>query len=614
MRTHRGATSSGGQPPASQDRELAGRQYSSQTVLSSAGLLSEYNRAGGLQAADVWVAQRLGDTLGEANELARLGMAIAVAAARDGATCADLTYWAGKPVDAEASEQQTTPVLCWPELDTWMEAIAGSKFVTTKALRLEDQLLYVDRYWRDEKLVCEAIISRLAQPEPQVDMARVQAGLERVFPAATFAEQRAAAAAAIRQWFTIITGGPGTGKTTAVAGMMAVLAQEFHRRHGRPPLMALAAPTGKAATRLQEAVDAALAHFPADDQARLQQLQASTIHRLLGKKPDTWTRFKHNRTRHLPHDVIVIDEASMVSLTMMARLLEAMRPDARLIMVGDPDQLASVEAGNVLADLVNAFTGQPDSPVAGLHTAHRYGKNIGALAQAVRVGDATAALEVLTAGGEQVELIPADNPTAMAALQAELADVAVQQRHASQHGDQAAALRLLNSHRLLCAHRHGLHGVSGWNRIVENGAATATGVRYYQPWYPGRPVLVQTNDAVLGVSNGDIGITVRVDEQLRVVIDGENPVLVPPARLPDVETVHAMTIHKSQGSQAHTVTVIVPPVDSALLTRELFYTAITRAQTKVRVVGTPAMVTAALARQVQRASGLQARLQRALQA
>jgi exodeoxyribonuclease V alpha subunit len=173
---------------------------------------------------------------------------------------------------------------------------------------------------------------------------------------------------------------------------------------------------------------------------------------------------------------------------------------------------------------------------------------------------------------------------------------------------------LLEEHRLLCAHRRGPYGVSGWNRLVEQLAAERTGVAYYQPWYPGRPVLVTANDSGLGLNNGDTGVAVRLpDGRLRVFLDGpEGPREFATTRLPDVETLHAMTVHKAQGSQAHTVSVVLPPDDSPLLTRELFYTAVTRAQRKVRIVGTESAVRAAVGREVQRASGLCDRLRRAL--
>ncbi len=237
------------------------------------------------------------------------------------------------------------------------------------------------------------------------------ARLERLFPAG-FEEQREAAEIALAQAVTVLTGGPGTGKTTTVARLLALLAEQAGASRLR---IALAAPTGKAAARLQEAVQHEVAKLDEADRARLGELQAMTLHRLLGSRPDSSSRFRHNRGNRLPHDVIVVDETSMVSLTMMARLLEAVRPDARLVLVGDADQLASVEAGAVLADLVDGLSARTDVRVAALRTSHRFGEAIGFLAEAIRVGDADRALELLRSGDEHIEFIEDDASDALRA-------------------------------------------------------------------------------------------------------------------------------------------------------------------------------------------------------
>ncbi len=304
-------------------------------------------------------------------------------------------------------------------------------------------------------------------------------------------------------------------------------------------------------------------------------------------------RFKHNRGNRLPHDVIVVDETSMVSLTMMARLLEAVRPDTRLILVGDPDQLASVEAGAVLADLVDGLTARDDVRVAALRTPHRFGESIGALAEAIRVGDADRVLELLRSGGEHVEWLDSDGPAG--GLRAVLVPHALRVREAALLGATEVALATLDEHRLLCAHRQGPYGVTHWNRQVERWLSEETGQPVSSPWYAGRPVLVTANDYGLKVYNGDTGVVVAGPEGLRAVIAGAAGTLgFATSRLTDIETMHAMTIHKSQGSQADEVTVLMPPEDSRLLTRELFYTAVTRAKTRVRVAGSAAAVRAAI--------------------
>ena len=251
-------------------------------------------------------------------------------------------------------------------------------------LRRQEHLLYLDRYWREEEQVADdlrAMVSRRA-----VDAVDSTADIERLFPAG-YEEQRGAAEIALSQRVTVLTGGPGTGKTTTVARLLALFAGQAGP--GSRLRIALAAPTGKAAARLQEAVQLEIDKLELVDQRRLSGLQATTLHRLLGSRPDSSSRFRHHRGNRLPHDVIVVDETSMVSLTMMARLLEAVRPQSRLLLVGDPDQLASVDAGAVLADLVDGLGAGEGSPVVALQTSHRFGESIGALASAIRTATPT---------------------------------------------------------------------------------------------------------------------------------------------------------------------------------------------------------------------------------
>ncbi|ROR92815.1 exodeoxyribonuclease V subunit alpha [Nocardioides aurantiacus] len=576
-------------------------------VLGATGLLARFNHPEVLAAADVHVAQRLGSLAQETDDEVLLAVALAVRAVRTGSVCLDLATIGALPLEDDV-------VLPWPEPTAWTAAVASSALVAQQLLRLDGTRLYLDRYWREEGQVCDDLVARVRRDPPEVDVALLEAGLERVFPGEGYAEQRDAARGAAVRWTTVLTGGPGTGKTTTVAGLLTLVAEQHELLTGRPPRMALSAPTGKAAARLQEAVQEATERLAPADQQRLGVLQASTLHRLLGWRPDSRVRFRHHRGNRLPHDVVVVDETSMVSLTMMARLLEAMRPDARLVLVGDPDQLASVEAGAVLADLVAGLEDGADSPVAALRRTHRFGARIGALADALRTGDADAALAQLRAGGGEVELVDAADEAAMTRFRDEVADVAVELRRTGEAGDRTGALAALGGHRLLCAHREGPYGVGGWNRLVERLVAERTGVTHYDEWYAGRPILVTANDYDQLLNNGDMGATVRdADGRLRVVVQvGGATRELATSRLAGVETVHAMTVHKSQGSQARVVSVVLPDEQSRLLTRELFYTAVTRAQERVRVVGTEAAVRAAVSREVQRASGLRERLRGAL--
>jgi exodeoxyribonuclease V alpha subunit len=390
--------------------------------------------------------------------------------------------------------------------------------------------------------------------------------------------------------------------------MLALLAEQAELTGTARPRIALAAPTGKAAARLQEAVQLEVDMLDTAGQQRLTGLHATTLHRLLGSRPDNSSRFRHHRDNRLPHDVIVVDETSMVSLTMMARLLEAIRPDTRLVLVGDPDQLASVEAGAVLADMVDGLGARGDTEIAALRSSHRFGKSIGRLAEAIRVGDTNRVVEALRQGGDHIEWIDTGDPAEQ--LRKVLVPHALRLRQAAVLGDTGAALATLDEHRMLCAHRRGPSGAEHWNRQVERWLTEATGEPIWSSWYVGRPVLVTANDYGLGLYNGDTGVTVLHNGVLRAVVAAaDEPLEFATTRLADVDTMHAMTIHKSQGSQAAEVTVLLPPEESRLLTRELLYTAVTRAKTKVRVVGSAAELRAAINRRAVRATGLRHRLQ-----
>ena len=563
---------------------------------SASGLLRTFNEAGVFTAGDLHVAGRIGAVLGVPDEELLLAVALAVRAVRGGSVCVDLT-----------TVPDLAPDLPWPDPDGWRTALAESPLVSASVLHLEDDLLYLDRYWREEGQVVDDVLARAALPPPTLDPAVLGAGLERVFPLPGYDEQRAAARIALSHWTAVLTGGPGTGKTTAVAGLLALLAEQSPT----PLRIALAAPTGKAAARLEEAVRDETAKLPAEDRARLGTLSGQTLHRLLGSRPETRTRFRHHRGNRLPHDVVVVDESSMVSLTMMARLIESIREDTRLVFVGDPDQLVSVEAGAVLANLVDGLAELPGSGLARLATNRRSKPPIRALAAAVQAIDPDAAMEVLTGGHPEVEFLPADDPASGLALRQILLDHSRAVLAPALRGEAEEALEVSGAHRMLCAHREGPYGVRHWNHQIERWLGEASGYQvgesWGREWYAGRPVLITANDRGLGLFNGDTGVAVETGEGLRVPIAGMGKDFAT-SRLADVETMHAMTIHKSQGSQASEVTVLLPTVDSPLLTRELFYTAVTRAIDKVRVVATEEAVRAAVVQRAQRATGLRRRL------
>lgn len=541
-----------------------------------------------LTRGDALVTARLGAICGETDALPLLALAFAVRAVRHGSTCFD-------PHDGPE-----VPGLTWPEPAAWLDAVRSSRL--ERVLLVEHDLLYLDRYRQLEVALCDDLSARAELVAPPLDEELLTADLDRLFPGADHADQRAAAERAARVGTIVLTGGPGTGKTTTVAGVLAILQAQSLATRGRSLRVALTAPTGKAAARMREAVAAtasrlALTH---DESDWLTSLPSSTMHRLLGFRRDNHTRFRHDRTRRLPHDVVVVDETSMASLEHVARLLEALRPDTRLILVGDADQLASVEAGAVLHDVV---AGWSDRHVVRLTRSHRFGEGIGRLAAAVRDGDADTALDLLTAGHPSMQIV--DPSQASHALEATLLPLAHELVAAGRAGDDAQALRLLTRHRLLCAHREGSFGATTWNDRVTSWLRADIG---WTEWYPGRPVLVTRNDAPLGVFNGDSGVVVEHEDRTVVAIDGSPVREFAPSRLPDAQTGYAMTIHRSQGSEFTHVTVLLPDSESRVMTRELLYTAITRAVETVTVIGTPEDIRTTIGRRVARSSGIVERL------
>ncbi len=619
-------------------------RYDARVALRATGLLGQFNLAGVLSAADVHVAGTVGRLGAESDERVLLALALAVRAVRLGSVCIALR----EIRDAVALDDDSSAVaagsLAWPDADVWLAGCAASPLTALgdtddtsdrhgHPLRLVDDLLYLDRYWRQEQTVRAELDGRVAQPAPAVDLASLRAGLAGLFPGPAPDRQRLAAAMTALRSVTVLAGGPGTGKTTTVARILALLRSQ----PGPMPRVAMAAPTGKAAARLQEAVSQAAATAGLDTGA----VTASTLHRLLGWRPDSRSRFRHDRHNRLPYDVVVVDESSMVSLTLMSRLFEAVRPEARLLLVGDPDQLASVEAGAVLGDLVArpaAFGQQAPALLADLVGAdlrpgeaesdelrngvvrltrtYRFGRSIGELALAIRADDADRVLSILRARGDDISFVEIADPShpspdEVGPLRDDVVSAAGALTSAALAGDARLALETLDGHRLLCAHRRGPYGVSRWAAEIERWLGAALDdYPHSAEWYPGRPLLVTANDYELQLFNGDTGVVVADPAATGPVAAfgrGDQPVLISANRLSAVETVHAMTVHRAQGSQFHRVSFLLPPAESPLLTRELFYTAVTRATEHVRVIGSEDAVRRAVARPILRASGLRRR-------
>jgi exodeoxyribonuclease V alpha subunit len=627
-----------------------------QRALRASGLLQPFNEVGLLAAADVHVAQRLAGLAGDREPAAVLAAALAVRAPRLGHVYVDLAT-VRETATVESDEAVDVSELPWPAVEAWIDDVRASPLVAVgedgedgaaRPLRLVGTALYLDRYWREERQVAvdlEAIGA--GGVDAGVSTAVLASGIGRLFsrPGGGDERQRLAAASAVLRRLAVVAGGPGTGKTTTVARIVALLCEQSAARGGVPPLIALAAPTGKAAARLEESVHEEAAKLDVEPAVREQLLglSASTLHRLLGWRPDSHSRFRHHRGNRLPHDVVIVDETSMVSLSMMARLVEAVRPDARLVLVGDPGQLTSIEAGAVLGDIVGPaaqglvmgadarsvlaeVTGRlvvaADPPAGGavgdgivvLDQVHRFGRGIASLAEAVRAGDGDRVMDVLAdepAGVTWIGVDAAEAEDGLAQVRTGAVETARTVIDAARAGDAARAIAALGAFRVLCAHRRGPHGVATWMGRIESWLAEEIdGFAAQSDWYVGRPLLVTENDYGLGLYNGDTGVVVATEPgRVSAAFERRGQIVTfRPTRLAAVETVYAMTVHKSQGSQFDTAAVLLPPPESRILTRELLYTAVTRAKDRLVLVGTEETIRAAVARPAARASGLGWRL------
>ena len=543
--------------------------------------------------------------------------------------------------------------IAWPDADAWLQQLAASRFVATPQsaddeadtapLVLESGLLYLRRYREYERRLAMQLHRIASHVVPDIGIEPIATLFASLFPAARDGDHQARAAAlALRRALLLVTGGPGTGKTTTIARLLVLrIAQALHAGHAAPRI-ALAAPTGRAADRMADSLRRAVAQMSglAIDTTLLDALpaQASTLHRLLGTIPDS-PRFRHGNDNPLPFDIVVVDEASMVDLPLMCKLVDAVADGAQLILLGDPDQLPSVEAGDVLAAILSAagdgdalsmddaaalrplLADVPvDAEADGLrgHRVHLQrgwrqdeSLDLAPLAQAVRYGDAAEALSLLRGGAlanvhfhENVE-----DP-----LQAR-PDLLGHFRALAMHTDPAQALQQANRLRLLTALREGPQGARGLNARIESALS---GRRIGSPpaWFPGRLLLVTENSYRHGLFNGDVGICLAGADGTPLAWfvdngrgDGSNGVRAfHPAALPAHESAFAMTVHKAQGSEFDAVWLQLPRSDSRVLSRELLYTGLTRARSALHVAGSAEVIAAALSRHARRVSGLAWRL------
>ena len=628
-------------------------------------LLAAWSERGWLRELDLALAQFFVELDPAASPLLILGAALASHQLGKGHVCLDLEatladpdFALSLPPEGEDAKQITllpSQVLAGLTLEDWLVSCAGSELLQNREgaiapLVVEESCLYLRRYWDYERRVAARITERLrAVSDIPADLAQ---RLDTLFPEPLMVDgerladwQKLACALAVRSAFTMITGGPGTGKTTTVVRLLALL-QEAAMATGAPLRLSLAAPTGKAAARLTESISGQVASLPVAEAVRRQiPSNVTTLHRLLGSRPDS-RHFRHDAGNPLPLDVLVVDEASMIDLEMMANLLDALPAHARLILLGDKDQLASVEAGAVLGDLCrDAETGGYSAAtcdwlqdktserlvdpvlvpgeqalaqhIVMLRHSRRFAgaSGIGRLARAVNDGDAETARATLTEGAQDLHLLrlSGEQDRALERLlleglpgadkrpigYAHFLELMREERPTLDAAPEAwdvwasKVLAAFDQFQLLCAVRKGPWGVEVLNERIAQALQRRGLLEQDHGWYEGRPVLVTRNDYSLGLMNGDIGIALRLPEPpdspgaiprqvLRVVFprnDGSGALrYILPSRLSAVETVFAMTVHKSQGSEFAHCALILPDVLNPVLTKELMYTGITRAR------------------------------------
>ena len=522
------------------------------------------------------------------NDLVWLSFALALNASEGGHTCIDL-----HEIDRWYPDDLESGALTWPPSSEWVQAVsehvdlvATPSTVTNHPRRpfvLDGSRLYVLRSFEEERSIADWINS--------------------------------AAGSRLK----VLLGGPGSGKTTAVAKQLVA---RFADANDRDLLVAMAAPTGKAADRMRQAIEARLLSAKASPEviARVQESPSITIHRLLGYSPVRRTgRFQYNHENPLPYDLVIIDEASMLSLSLMHRLIDALHPTAELFLVGDPEQLASVDAGTVLADISLAAKKEGTDLyrcTERLTSQYRYavGSPIEQVVKAVQSGDADQVIDLLRSHRNSEGVVSWIDPSSKAQEDLDaFENVGLEvKRHALKVVELAGssqyekALETLGQLQLLCASRVGQLGIAGWNRTVNKWIGTAT----RKQWFVGRPVLITKNDHGNNLYNGDVGVVCSdKNGEVRVVFDGlVAPREFPTVRLPEVETVHALTIHKSQGSEYQHAIVVLPTGRSRLLTRELLYTGVSRAREQLTIVASESALRTAVNTVVIRASGLADRL------
>lgn len=531
--------------------------------------------------------------------------------------------------------------LLLPETQQWIDALRKSALVgnpgSYKPLILDEKgRLYLYRYWEYERDLAENIIERLSRTPDAVDLTLLGEGLNRLFPQSGegIDWQRVAALMAVIRSFCVISGGPGTGKTSTVIKILALLLEQA-QAGGHVLKIALAAPTGKAAARLSESVREMRESLDCSDAIREGiPAESFTIHRLLGPLRGS-PYFRHNSDNPLPYNVVVVDESSMADLALMSKLLQAVPQSARLILLGDKDQLSSVEAGAVLGDICDTGSehgysesfriavgdignvipgegsGAGESPTADaiviLRRSYRFGSGsgIGLVSNSIKIGDAEKAIELLREGGFEDITLTASGYNLLGSLARHIVSGYSPYLRAESPDE---AFRNFSRFTILCALRRGPFGVQQINYLAERILAREGLINREGQWYRGRPIMITQNNYELKLFNGDIGLILQddSDEMPAAYFPSSDGTVrrVLSLKLPDHDTAFSMTVHKSQGSEFDDVLLLLPDRPNRVLTRELVYTAITRARRKVEIWGDEEILRFAINNPTRRRSGL----------
>ncbi|MCP4750032.1 MAG: exodeoxyribonuclease V subunit alpha [Proteobacteria bacterium] len=541
-----------------------------------------------------------------------------------GNVCLDLPSYAGRSFSWSLGDRERTLTL--PRLPEWIDALKRCSVVgkpgQRKPLILEETggqaRLYLLRYWNYEHDLAGYIKSSLGRPVGEIDRTLLEQGLNRLFPTGSGETdwQREAARTALTRKFSVVSGGPGTGKTSTVIKIMVLLLEQAE---GGGSDLALAAPTGKAATRLKESiVDAKKRLGSQCSQEILDRIpeETFTLHRLLRNIKNS-PYFRFNKDRPLPYQCVIVDEASMVDLALMCKLVEALTPDTRLILLGDNNQLSSVEAGSVLGDICAALDPEgssggadPGGAVVNLKKSYRFKQEegIGKLSSLVNGGQGRKSLDLLLErGSPEIGWTPLPEPGELKRyLRSQV--LPIYSRYFQAESAQEA-FRIFGSFAVLCALRNGPYGATNINYLLERLLIEEGLVKPDTRWYPGRPIMVTRNDYNLQLFNGDIGMihTDDLDDnRLKAHFETSGGELrkVVPSWLSEHETAFAMTVHKSQGSEFDKVVLVLPDRDSPVLTRELIYTGITRTKEEVEIWGEDRVFVKAVGKKIERSSGL----------